>query len=189
MLDVKTGEVLALVSIPTYDLNIYNEGLTTEEWTALIEDPGQPLRNHAISDQLPPGSTFKVVTGTAALAEGVVTPDTQIYSPGQLVVHNQDNPGIVYTFGDTVRGVYDFRRGLSESSNVYFFYLAGGSPYRHPRRGTAHTVGAGPDRCRAGRRRDRRRYRVRGNGPARLGRLGAEFRLRQSHQASTSRAK
>ncbi len=132
VLDVRTGEVLALVSIPTYDLNIYNDGLTPEEWTELLEEPGQPLRNHAISDQLPPGSTFKVVTGAAALAEGVVTPDTRIYSPGELVVHNQNNVGIVYRFGDTVLGTYDFRRGLSESSNVYFFYLAGGSPYRHP---------------------------------------------------------
>ncbi len=133
VLDVNTGQVLALVSIPTYDVNIYSEDLSEEEWTALIEDPGQPLRNHAISDQYPPGSIFKVVTATAALAEGTLTPETRIYTPGVLEVHNRVSPGIVYLFGDTVQNqVLDLRQALSESSNVYFYYAAGGDPYRRP---------------------------------------------------------
>ena len=133
VLDVNTGQVLALVSIPTYDVNIYSEDLTESEWIALIEDPGQPLRNHAISDQYPPGSIFKVITATAALAEGTLTPETRIYTPGQLEVHHRLSAGIVYEFGDTVQNqVLNLRQALSESSNVYFYYAAGGSPYRRP---------------------------------------------------------
>ena len=133
VLDVNSGQVLALVSIPTYDVNIYTEDLTDEQWTALIEHPGQPLRNHAISDQFPPGSIFKVVTATAALAEGTLTPDTRIYTPGVLEVHNRLSAGIVYRFGDTVQHqTLNLRQALSESSNVYFYYAAGGNPYRRP---------------------------------------------------------
>ena len=132
VLNVHTGEVLSMVSIPTYDLNGFQDGLTPEQWAALNDADRQPLRNHAIADAHPPGSTFKVITAAAALAEGAVEPETRIYSPGRLVVDNELNPGIQYTFGDTVQGTYDFRQALAESSNVYFFYLAGGSPYRHP---------------------------------------------------------
>ena len=132
VLKVDTGEVLSMVSIPSYDLNSFQDGLTPEQWAALNDADRQPLRNHAIADAHPPGSTFKVITAAAALGEGVAVPETLIYSPGQLVVDNQLNPGIQYIFGDTVQGTYDLRRALAESSNVYFFYLAGGSPYRHP---------------------------------------------------------
>lgn len=132
VLKVDTGEVLSMVSIPTYDLNSFQDGLTSEQWAALNDPDRQPLRNHAIADAYPPGSTFKVVTAAAALAEGASTPETEIYSPGELVVDNELNPGIQYIFGDTVQGVFDLRRGLAESSNAYFFYLAGGTPYRHP---------------------------------------------------------
>ena len=132
VLKVDTGEVLSMVSIPSYDLNSFQDGLTPEQWTALNDADRQPLRNHAIADAYPPGSTFKVVTAAAALAEGTVTPETRIHSPGQLMVDNELNPGIQYIFGDTVQGVYEIRFALAESSNVFFFYAAGGSPFRHP---------------------------------------------------------
>ena len=132
VLKVDTGEVLSLVSIPTYDLNSFQDGLTPEQWAAMNDPDRQPLRNHAIADAYPPGSTFKVITAAAALANGAATPETLIYSPGELVVDNELNPGIQYVFSDTVQGTYDLRRALSESSNVYFFYLAGGEPFRHP---------------------------------------------------------
>ena len=131
VLDVQTGEIEAMVSIPNYDVNIYEE-ITTAEYRALLEDPGQPLVNHAIQNQFPPGSIFKVVTAVAGLAEGVVTTETQIYSPGVLEVHNQLSPGIIYRFGDTTTGVYNIRTALADSSNVYFYYVAGGEPYRNP---------------------------------------------------------
>ena len=131
VLDVHNGEVLAMVSVPNYDVNIYEE-VTTDEYQKLLEDPGQPLINHAIQDQFPPGSIFKIVTAVAGLAEGAITPETRIYSPGVLEVHNELSPGIIYRFGDTTQGVFNIRTALAESSNVFFYYVAGGDPYRNP---------------------------------------------------------
>jgi len=131
VLNVQNGEVLAMVSVPNYDVNIYEE-VTTDEYQALLEDPGQPLINHAIQDQFPPGSIFKIVTAVAGLAEGAITPETRIYSPGVLEVHNELSPGIIYRFGDTTQGVFNIRTALAESSNVFFYYVAGGDPYRNP---------------------------------------------------------
>ena len=137
VLDVRNGEVLAMVSVPNYDVNIYEE-VTTDEYQQLLEDPGQPLINHAIKDQFPPGSIFKIVTAVAGLAEGAITPDTRIYSPGVLEVHNELSPGIIYRFGDTTQGVFNIRTALAESSNVFFYYVAGGDPYRNPENPPRH---------------------------------------------------
>ena len=132
VVDVHTGEVLALVSVPTYDNNIFSGYLDDEELAAILADEGRPLVNHAIADQFPSGSIFKVITGTAALEEGVITPEQQIFSAGVIEVQNEVDPRITYTFRDTTSGTFDFIQGLAESSNVYFWYLAGGSPFRRP---------------------------------------------------------
>ena len=137
VLDIHTGEVLAMVSVPNYDVNIYEE-VTTEEYQSLLEDPGQPLINHAIQDQFPPGSIFKIVTAVAGLAEGKISTETLIYSPGVLEVHNELSPGIIYRFGDTTQGVFNIRTALAESSNVFFYYVAGGDPYRNPENPPRH---------------------------------------------------
>lgn len=137
VLDVRNGEVLAMVSVPNYDVNIYEE-VTTDEYQELLEDPGQPLINHAIQDQYPPGSIFKIVTAVAGLAEGAITHETRIYSPGVLEVHNELSPGIIYRFGDTTQGVFNIRTALAESSNVFFYYVAGGDPYRNPENPPRH---------------------------------------------------
>jgi penicillin-binding protein 2 len=137
ILNVRNGEVLAMVSVPNYDVNIY-ENLATEDYQKLLDDPGQPLINHAIQDQFPPGSIFKIVTAVAGLAEGTITPETRIYSPGVLEVHNELSPGIIYRFGDTTQGVFNIRTALAESSNVFFYYVAGGDPYRNPENPPRH---------------------------------------------------
>ena len=72
------------------------------------------------------------MTAVAGLAEGAITPETRIYSPGVLEVHNELSPGIIYRFGDTTQGVFNIRTALAESSNVFFYYVAGGDPYRNP---------------------------------------------------------
>ena len=69
----QTGEILAMVSLPTYDNNKFAAGISPEDYAAYLADPTKPLRNHAIADIYPPGSTFKLVTGLAALEEGVTT--------------------------------------------------------------------------------------------------------------------
>lgn len=132
VVDVNSGELLSIVSVPTYDNNIFSGEVGEEELAAILEDEGRPLVNHAIADQFPPGSIYKLVTGAAALEEGVITPEQRIFSPGVIQVQNEVDPRITYTFRDTTSGTFDFVRGLAESSNVYFWHLAGGSPFRRP---------------------------------------------------------
>ncbi len=73
VMNPQTGEILAMVSLPTYDGNTFASGITSDEFAAYLEDPNLPLRNHAISDIYPPGSTYKLVTSIAALEEGITT--------------------------------------------------------------------------------------------------------------------
>ncbi len=127
VIDVHTGEVLSLVSLPTFDNNVFTSGLEEAELERLLSDPAKPLLNHAISETFPPGSTFKQVTGLAALQEGVAQPGTVIFSPGVIYVENEFNPEIRYPFRDWAPlGSLDFYGGVAMSSDVYFYYLAGG---------------------------------------------------------------
>ncbi|MEE9277134.1 MAG: penicillin-binding protein 2 [Dehalococcoidia bacterium] len=132
VVDVRTGEILAMVSLPTYDNNLFSGEVDEADLAAILEDEGRPLVNHAIADQFPPGSIFKVITGSAALQEGVITPDERIFSPGVIEVQNEVDPRVTYTFQDTTSGTFNFVKGLAESSNVYFWFLSGGSPFRRP---------------------------------------------------------
>ena len=68
VMNPQTGEILAMVSLPSYDDNQFATGISTAAFNAYLRNPNHPLRNHAIADIYPPGSTFKLVTGTAALA-------------------------------------------------------------------------------------------------------------------------
>lgn len=135
VLDVRTGEVLALVSEPSYDNNAFSEGITEAQYAALERNPGRPLINHAIGDQFAPGSAFKVVTALAALQEGVAGPGTTISSSGRLLIHNENNPEqVIATFRDAARGTFAFYEGVARSSNIYFACLAiGGFELVEPR--------------------------------------------------------
>jgi penicillin-binding protein 2 len=127
VIDPRNGEILAMVSLPTYDNNVFARGVDQAAITKLLEDPGKPLVNHAIAEMYPPGSTFKQITGLAALQEGIANPGTQVTSLGSIQVRNQFNPSILYTFRDwAALGTLDFYRGVAMSSDVYFYYLAGG---------------------------------------------------------------
>jgi penicillin-binding protein 2 len=127
VMDVKTGEVLAMVSLPTYDNNVFGKSISEDELTALIEAPGKPLVNHVIAERYPPGSTFKTIVGAAALQEGVASAGTTITSRGYITVENEFDPNVVYVYPDwSPLGTLDFYGGIAMSSNVYFYYLAGG---------------------------------------------------------------
>jgi len=126
-LNPKSGEVMGMVSIPSYDNNLFSQPLSNEDLRRLLEDPRRPLLNHAIGGAFPPGSIFKVITGAAALQEGVASASTQIVSTGQISVANQYDPSTVYVFKDWASlGLLDFNRALALSSDVYFYHLAGG---------------------------------------------------------------
>lgn len=129
VMDVKTGEVLAMVSLPTFDDNIFSGQLTEQDLATLTESPGKPLVNHAIAERYPPGSTFKTIVASAALQEGVATPSTTITSRGYITVQNEFDPNVVYVYPDwSALGTLDLYGGIAMSSDVYFYYLAGGKP-------------------------------------------------------------
>ena len=115
VMNPQTGEVLAMVSRPAFDPNLFVHGISESNWKKINEDPNYPLDNKAITGEYPPGSTFKIVTGTAALAEGVTTPYEQIYDGGEYM--DKGNAG------GEVLGWLDFVSGLAHSDNVYFYVL------------------------------------------------------------------
>lgn len=128
----QTGEILAMVSYPTYENNRMSRFIPAYYYNQLINDPSNPLLNHAVGDVLPAGSVFKLSTGTGALNEGVVTPDQIIATPPKLEVTEKyyaNDPGNAREFVDWNKagfGYLDFVHGLANSSNVYFYKLGGG---------------------------------------------------------------
>jgi penicillin-binding protein 2 len=122
-----TGEVLAMVALPTFDNNVFSTGDSDAEIEALLTDPNRPLFNRTIGGQYPPGSTFKLVTGAAALHEQIANRNTVIESKGAIFVPNEYNPQLLQRFPDwSVLGRMNFVQGLANSSDVYFYYLGGG---------------------------------------------------------------
>jgi len=87
-LDPRSGEVLAMVSRPAYDPNVFARGIRRDEWRGLIQDPKHPLNNRAVQGQYPPGSTFKVAVAAGALEESVVTPFTSVSCSGGIPFGN-----------------------------------------------------------------------------------------------------
>ena len=127
VMDVKTGELLAMVSLPTFDNNVFSGPLSDGDLAALVESPGKPLVNHLIAERYAPGSTFKTIVGAGALQEEVAAPWTTITSRGYITVENEFDPNVIYVYPDWASlGALDFYGGIAMSSNVYFYYLAGG---------------------------------------------------------------
>lgn len=117
VLNPKTGEVLAMVSRPTFNPNLFNGGISSKEWNLLNENPYHPMDNKAIAGEYPPGSTFKIVTGAAALELGKVTPEEKILDAGTHWIIPKGNAA-----GEAL-GWINFREALSKSDNVYFYEM------------------------------------------------------------------
>jgi len=129
----KTGEILAMVSWPTYENNRLARFIPAYYYKQLSEDPTHPLLNAAISAEYPPGSTFKLSTGTGALNEGVVSLDQIVEAPGELVLtesFSPTDPGFQRFYRDWIYpksfGNIDFLHCIAYSSNVCFYKLGGG---------------------------------------------------------------
>ncbi|OGZ27652.1 MAG: penicillin-binding protein 2 [Candidatus Nealsonbacteria bacterium RIFOXYC1_FULL_40_7] len=126
-MDPKTGGILALVSIPSYDNNLFSRGADKEELAKIFSDPLEPLFNRAIAGLYPSGSTIKPLLSSAALQEKIINPNKDISCQGAITVKNQYNPSIIYTYKDNaIHGATDMRKAIAESCNVYFFTLGGG---------------------------------------------------------------
>jgi penicillin-binding protein 2 len=119
-LDPKTGEVLAFVSKPTFDSNLFVEGIDQENWQMLNESPDKPLLNRALRGTYPPGSTYKPFMALAALQTGTRSPSTLINDPGFYMFggHRFGSPETDRT------GIMDMRAAIIYSSNAYFYSLA-----------------------------------------------------------------
>jgi penicillin-binding protein 2 len=118
-LDPRTGEILAMTSTPAYDPNEFTTGIDASLWASLATDPQTPLMNRVIQGTYSPGSTFKVISSTAALEEGLITPATTFYCPGYLAVYNT----VFHCSNLRGHGVMDLRRAIANSCNVYFYQV------------------------------------------------------------------
>jgi penicillin-binding protein 2 len=127
-MDPRNGEILAMVSTPSFDANIIGNPSRDDELQQLLQDKEKtPMFPRAFSGQYPPGSVFKLVTGSAALQEGVATRDTVIDSRGVMYVESDEYPGVRQPFNDNAAyGPQTFLQGVANSSNIYFFWLGGG---------------------------------------------------------------
>lgn len=121
-MDPKTGEILALVSWPSYDANIFARGISTKEYQALLQDKNQPLYPRAVSGAFPPGSTIKTIVAAAALAEHVVTPATTVLSTGGIHFGAWFFPD----WKNGGHGVTNVTKAIAESVNTFFYAVGGG---------------------------------------------------------------
>ena len=119
-IDPKTGEILAFVSKPTFDPNLFVEGIDSESWQALNESPDKPLLNRALRGTYPPGSTYKPFMALAALETGLRTPEQTISDPGYFFLGG-------HRFRDDKdggHGVVNMYRSIVQSCDTYYYVLA-----------------------------------------------------------------
>lgn len=121
-LNPNNGEVLALVSYPSYDSNLFVGGVTTADYEQLTADERKPLFHRALSGEYPSGSTFKPIVATAALEEGIITAQTTIVSTGGVQIESFFFPD--WKAGG--HGVTNVTKALAESVNSFFYYIGGG---------------------------------------------------------------
>jgi penicillin-binding protein 2 len=120
-IDPRTGGVLAMVSFPSYDNNLFARGISNADYQTIVSDKDLPLFNRAVNGEYPPGSTLKPAVATAALAEGTITPETIINGNGGSI-----NIG-AFHFGDwKVHDPSDVRMAIAQSNDIFFYTIGGG---------------------------------------------------------------
>lgn len=119
VLDPRSGAVLALVSSPTFDPNLFNGGISFDDWESLSNNPQHPMENRSISGQYPPGSTYKPVIAAAALEEGLITPESTFYCNGAFELGDRT----FHCWQAKGHGNVNLHRAIVESCDVYFYNL------------------------------------------------------------------
>lgn len=132
----KTGEILAMVSVPNYENNRMARQIPAYYYNQLVNDPTKPLLNHAISAEHPPGSVYKLTTSLGILNEKTISPDQLVDDPGRITLTEKFSPNdpgqtrdyVCYLYKTTGggHGKVDFLTGLAQSCDVYFYKVAGG---------------------------------------------------------------
>jgi penicillin-binding protein 2 len=118
-LDPRDGSILTMVSSPSFDPNLFNSGISNEQWSKLINNPLNPLSNRVISGQYPPGSTYKLIVAAAALEEGIITPDTKFFCDGSFDSGNRT----FRCWQKKGHGHISLHRAIVESCDVYFYNI------------------------------------------------------------------
>jgi penicillin-binding protein 2 len=124
VMNPQTGEILAMVSLPAYDNNKFAAGISPSEYAVYLNDPTRPLRNHAISDIYPPGSTYKLVTALAALEEGVTTPGREWQTYGCYQIPGAPPGECLYDWNRAGFGRLNLVEAFAESSDTFFYQMA-----------------------------------------------------------------
>ncbi len=119
VMDIHTGDLLALASTPGYDPNLFNVGLTNEVWNQLVKDPLTPLTNKAIAGHYAPGSTYKPVVALAALESGI-SPDFEVFCPGFMKLGNAR----FHCWKKGGHGKVDMYKATQQSCDVYYYELS-----------------------------------------------------------------
>ncbi len=122
VLNPNNGEILALVSLPSYDNNNFSGGIEKQRYKKYINDPKKPLFNRAVAGEYPPGSTIKPMIGAAALQEGIVNKNTVFNSTGGIEVGNDFFPD----WKKEGHGYTNITKAIAWSVNTYFYYIGGG---------------------------------------------------------------
>jgi penicillin-binding protein 2 len=118
-MDPVQGDVLVMASSPGFDPNLFSRNIDPTAWGKIIKNPFNPLLNRALQSQQPPGSVFKVVVAAAALEEGLVDPEKQVFCPGHFTLGNH----IFRCWRKEGHGAVNLRRAIVESCDVYFYQL------------------------------------------------------------------
>ena len=119
VMKVQSGEIIAMVSKPSFDPNSFATGISTKQWSGLVLDEKNPLQNRTIDGQYPPASTYKVVTAYAALAEKIIKPESTIFCPGHFRLGKRD----YRCWKKRGHGDMNLHDALVQSCDVYFYKL------------------------------------------------------------------
>ncbi len=131
-MDPRTGEILAMVSLPTFDNNLFSGGISVADFRTLNEDLRHPLVNHAVGGQYPPGSTFKIVPASAALETHVLDAHTTLSCRGTLYLPNKYFPDDLslaqkfYCWNHAGHGALNVVGAIANSCDIFFYQAAGG---------------------------------------------------------------
>lgn len=123
VMDVITGDILAMVSVPSFDGNMFARGITQPEWQRLLADPKKPLVNKAAQGLYPPGSTYKMVTGLAALESGALTLSERIFCGGSIDLPGRDQKKYCWIYPGG-HGWLNVTEALQHSCDVFFYEAA-----------------------------------------------------------------
>jgi penicillin-binding protein 2 len=132
VMNPNNGEILSMVSLPTYDNNLFARGIRPTDFSALNQDPDRPLLNHAITGMYPPGSVYKLSSAAGALQEGVIDISDSIFCSGIMYLPNRffpDDPDLAQPFYCWFRpghGPLNVVEGIAQSSDIFFYKLDGG---------------------------------------------------------------